>query len=46
MDDLAARMRADLEEIGRKWQDGIVKLVNEMPSATFATKTSPFASAA
>ncbi len=35
-----------LEEIGRKWQDGIVKLVNEMPSATFATKTSPFASVA
>jgi len=52
-DSLQARMRARLEEddpyleeIGRKWQDGIVKLVNEMPAAPFRKAPVGFASAA
>jgi putative proteasome-type protease len=42
-DSLHAKMRARLDEddpylqeISRKWQDGLVKLVNEMPSLDFA----------
>lgn len=35
-----------LEEIGRKWQDGIIKLVSEMPAADFAKPLVGYASAA
>ena len=42
-DSLQANMRTRLdeddpylEEIGRKWQDGIIKLVKQMPAADFA----------
>lgn len=35
-----------LEEIGRKWQDGIVKLVNEMPAPDFGKQVLGYASAA
>ena len=52
-DSLQANKRLRLEEddpylaeIGRKWQDGIVKLVNEMPAADFAKPALGYASAA
>ena len=35
-----------LQEIGHKWQDGIVKLVNEMPAPDFSKPVASFASAA
>ncbi|CAN5812468.1 proteasome-type protease [soil metagenome] len=38
--DSRARLEKDdpyLEEIGRKWQDGIIQLVNNMPAADFGT---------
>ena len=44
-----ARLAEDdpyLDEIGRKWQDGIVKLVNEMPAVEFPKAVIGFASAA
>jgi putative proteasome-type protease len=37
---------AYLEEIGRKWQDGIIKLVNDMPPIDFPQPVLGFASAA
>jgi len=52
-DSLQAKMRARLdeddpylEEISRKWQNGLVKLVNEMPSLNFEKSAIGFASAA
>ncbi len=52
-DSLVARMRARLDEgdpyleaIGRRWQDGIVSLVREMPVADFVTETDALATAA
>lgn len=52
-DSLQARMRARLDaddpylqEISEKWQAGIIKLVNEMPSADFGKPVVNFASAA
>ena len=52
-DSLQANMRARLDEddkylqeIGRKWQDGIVKLINQMPSPDFIKRALGFASAA
>jgi putative proteasome-type protease len=52
-DSLQANMRARLDEddkylqeIGRKWQDGIVKLVNQMPAADFTKPALGFATAA
>ena len=52
-DSLHARMRARLEaddpyleEIGEKWQAGIIKLVNEMPAADFGKPLVKIASAA
>ncbi len=51
-DSLQANMRtrldeADpyLEEIGRKWQDGVIKLVKQMPAADFAKPVMGFAGA-
>lgn len=48
--DLRARLEEDdryLQEIGRKWQDGVVKLVSEMPEAEFNKRPSMgYASAA
>jgi putative proteasome-type protease len=44
-----ARLEEDdpyLEEIGRRWQDGIIKLVNELPPAEFGKPVLGFASAA
>jgi putative proteasome-type protease len=35
-----------LEEISRKWQDGIVQLVNQMPSPDFSKQVAGFATAA
>ncbi|MFN2508298.1 MAG: peptidase [Chthoniobacterales bacterium] len=53
IDSLQAKMRARLEEddpylqeIGQKWQDGIIKLVNQMPAADFGKPVVGFASAA
>jgi predicted proteasome-type protease len=48
---VSKRMRLEkddpyLAEIGRKWQDGIVKLVNEMPAADFGKSSLGYASAA
>ncbi|MBA2241452.1 MAG: peptidase [Chthoniobacterales bacterium] len=48
---VSKRMRLEkddpyLAEIGRKWQDGIVKLVNEMPAADFGKPALGYASAA
>ena len=52
-DSLQVKMRARLEEddrylqeIGQKWQDGIVTLVNQMPSIDFSTLAPGFATAA
>lgn len=52
-DSLQAKMRARLDaddpylqEIGEKWQAGIIKLVNEMPAADFGKPVVNFASAA
>jgi putative proteasome-type protease len=52
-DSLQANMRTRLdegdpylEEIGRKWQDGVIKLVKQMPEADFAKPVVGFASAA
>jgi putative proteasome-type protease len=53
MDSLVANQRARLDEddpylleIGRKWQNGIVKLVNEMPAPDFDKPSLGFATAA
>ncbi|MGZ5001634.1 MAG: peptidase [Chthoniobacterales bacterium] len=53
MDSLQANMRTRLEEddpyleeIGRRWQDGIIKLVNELPPMQFSKPALGFASAA
>ncbi len=53
MDSLQANKRLRLEkddaylaEIGRKWQDGIIKLVNDMPAALFPGSVLGYASAA
>lgn len=35
-----------LEEISRKWQDGIVRLVNQMPAPDFSKQVAGFATAA
>ena len=46
---LRTRLETDdpyLEEISRKWQDGIIKLVNDMPAADFSKPTIGYASAA
>jgi predicted proteasome-type protease len=46
---MRARLDQDdkyLQEIGRKWQDGIVKLINQMPSPDFIKPALGFASAA
>jgi predicted proteasome-type protease len=45
------RMRLDeddpyLQEIGRKWQNGIVKLVKDMPAPDFTKPSLGFATAA
>ena len=52
-DSLQARLRAHLDEddpylqsISQKWQDGIVKLVNEMPAPDFSKPALGFATAA
>lgn len=52
-DSMQARLRAHLDEddpylqtIGQKWQDGIVKLVNEMPAPDFSKPALGFATAA
>lgn len=52
-DSLAAKLRAHLDEddpylqqISRRWQDGIVKLVNEMPAPDFSKPALGFATAA
>jgi putative proteasome-type protease len=52
-DSLHIKMRARLEdndpylqEIGRKWQDGIVRLVRQMPAADFSKTALGFATAA
>ena len=52
-DSLQAKLRAHLEEddpylqtIGQRWQDGIVKLVNEMPAPDFSKPALGFATAA
>lgn len=52
-DSLHARLRAHLDEddpylqtISQRWQDGIVKLVNEMPSPDFSKPALGFATAA
>jgi putative proteasome-type protease len=52
-DSLTARDRARLdegdrylEEIGRKWQTGVIKLVQEMPSIVFEKAATGFATAA
>lgn len=52
-DSLQANQRARLddddpylEEIGRKWQDGIIQLVKQMPAADFKRRPADFASAA
>ena len=53
-DSLQANMRARLEEddpyleeIGRKWQDGVMQLVQQMPEAQFGKRPAlGFASAA
>ena len=52
-DSLQVKMRARLEqddpyllEIGRKWQDGIVRLVRQMPAADFSKPALGFATAA
>ena len=52
-DSLQANMRTRLdeddpylEEIGRKWQDGVIRLVKQMPDANFAKPVVGFASAA
>jgi putative proteasome-type protease len=52
-DSLQAKMRARLDEddpylqeISRKWQDGLVKLVNDMPSIDFEKSALGFATAA
>jgi putative proteasome-type protease len=52
-DSLQADMRTRLEandpyllEIARKWQDGIIKLVNDMPAANFKNPPLGFANAA
>ena len=46
-----SRMRLDqddpyLQEIGRKWQNGIIKLVKEMPAPDFTKPSLGFATAA
>jgi putative proteasome-type protease len=46
---MRARLEKDdpyLEEIGRRWQDGIIKLVKELPPAEFGKAVLGFASAA
>ena len=46
---MRARLGADdpyLGAIGRKWQDGIIKLVNELPEADFGSPIIGYASAA
>ena len=52
-DSLEARLRSHLTaddpyllEIGQRWQNGIVKLVNEMPAPDFSKSALGFASAA
>ncbi len=52
-DSLQAKSRAHLDEddpylqeIGQRWQDGIVKLVNQMPAPDFSKPTRGFATAA
>ena len=52
-DSLAAKLRAHLDEddpylqqISQRWQDGIVKLVNEMPAPDFSKPALGFATAA
>ena len=52
-DSLPAKLRAHLGEddpylleIGQRWQDGIVKLVNEMPAPDFSKPALGFATAA
>jgi putative proteasome-type protease len=35
-----------LQEIGRKWQEGLVKLINQLPSAEFTKSAHGFATAA
>ena len=52
-DSLQAKLRAHLDEddaylqiIGQRWQEGIVKLVNEMPSPDFGKPALGFATAA
>jgi len=52
-DSLQAKLRAHLDEddpylqsISRRWQDGIVKLVNEMPAPDFSKPALGFATAA
>jgi putative proteasome-type protease len=52
-DSLQANMRTRLEandpyllEIGRKWQDGVIKLVNDMPAANFKKAPIGYATAA
>jgi putative proteasome-type protease len=47
--DMRTRLEANdpyLQEIGRKWQDGIIKLVNDMPAANFKKPPVGFATAA
>ena len=53
VDSLVANQRARLDEddpylmtIARKWQNGIVKLVNEMPAPDFSKPSLGFATAA
>ena len=50
---LQAKLRSHLDEddpylleIGQRWQDGIVKLVNEMPAPDFSKPALGFATAA
>ncbi len=52
-DSLQAKLRSHLDEddpylqeIGHRWQEGIVKLVNEMPAPDFSKPALGFATAA